>query len=373
MIACPPFFLIPLIAIVPPITFSLISSLMESSREDHPLLVSFLNICQQQSVSDFLFTSTPVQVSPLSSTQLPRTAFLCELSTIRLHLPTLHPNPNTRAPNPDDSFRLDSRLFFVPAYTTGSLIVGVGVAQALDNLPLPIIWDPLSPSHPMTFHLRFAFDSSTQTNLCVVHIPEQDLFLLYHARHSSPTFCVALTARVRRSALLNVIAANPASLTLDDILPAFHIIITDSLYRPCPICNSLPSFGCSCVLAPLPLQNFRQAMQQTHGSFEGISSRLPISAPGISTPPAPRAALGVSYRYKQQPLDRLMHILRCWALNDAAPCDPCESIWLSSYGDYGNEVHAAGADAVLVSCGMYTTAAGEAEPGVDTALSELLA
>lgn len=338
----------------------------------HHLLRNFLKICRHETISKFLFSPTPDQLSRLSRPDLPHTAFYCENTITRVQPPTLHPNPNNPTFTTNDSHSHSFRLLVVPFHSIPPFTLGIGVVQNLINLTPPFVPSPLSDSKPVMLTFRCVVDSNTQTLLCVVDIPERDVIFLYQVQYSSSTHCSGFMAPVVRSSFLRAVSANPSSVRLSELLASFKFIINDNLDRPCLVCNAPSTSNCGCSLSSLPPCHFGRAMHQMHGNFRGVSSKFYNPLAAVSLPATPHIALGISHDYKQTIPIRLMQPLRWWAFLKSTPFDPRDSVQFGYYGDYTLDEHADGLrhDSSLA---IDWREAENLEPDSRRVLSELLA
>lgn len=214
------------------------------------LLNTLLEVCNQQWISDFLFTKEPVHIPRLTSRSLLNSAFTCDLRITRASFSRLQPDPTAQYA---ESHRFHARDLFVLSFNVDHTTVGVGVVESmetLDNTQLPKSLTTLT----LFRNLRFVQNAKERWLLALMDSPDDDRILMHNcdSRWGEATRPNTFTAVFTRSKLLASVQNGNGCVTVEKLVSSMLGFMYTSQLRSCPMCGARPGTDCKCYALSLP-------------------------------------------------------------------------------------------------------------------------
>lgn len=297
--------------------------------ESHPslteILTNIFEICQHKWVFDFLFND---DVTPLSSLTAPVNMTAAVSSSYQL-TSVEHTDRN----QPDFvsggmfDLHMAGDIFFVPAFSVGTITVGFGVQRT--SLLGRLEWGldhNLHNAHDRVAklrdldHFRFVRDDEQDTLLVTQEDLKSDILRLDMGRLIRTTqrrrrlVCLYLTAF--RNVLKRMVSTSQM-VQLSE--PLVFLCVSAEDFRPCPFCNAFRQVSpCSCSFTktypshPLDFTVTKANMQRHQGTFQGFS----IARYCVNGAPVKSARLANRLFIRRNAERDLIDRLSRWAISD---------------------------------------------------------
>lgn len=233
------------------------------------LLQPFLSTVSTPWLRNFLFTSSPIHISPLMSPTLSDTAITTAFTTTRVE--TLSPLPSPYLP---ESHHLQGRMLYTPSLTSPTHTLGFGVMEILAKEGQ--FWQQDAPTCAASMPFRFIRHNPSHLLIHVFDTPCEDAAFIQFSKQTSTTSALTVTAFFTRSKLISLLDASP---TPQQIESAAHFIQQELQRRACPVCAAPPGADCTCPLSsanplhPFDTAHFASSIAIHNGVFESLTSK----------------------------------------------------------------------------------------------------